>query len=214
MLKRFAGTLMALWLTAAAPAQAFGGTGLPAVLPGLENAPPFTADISITSRAMPTPTTFRISYMPQRVRLESRGEAGMTAIIRMDEGAAYMFQGDRSWLRLSLSSLGTMGLNPTTHHALKKLANQTLEGRNCEVYQSTSDDGTISTNYLSGGLPFKSIVRVPASGETVVRYLNVSRGGVQASLFTVPADAEIIDMANLLNGLKGSKGTDLGLDDL
>lgn len=213
MLKRLAAALAALWITTSSPAQAFGGTGLPSVLPGLDNAPPFTADVVITSPAMPTPTTFRIAYMPQRVRLESKGEAGMTAIIRMDEGSAYMYQGDSTWLRLSLSSLGAMGLNPGARHSLKKLANQTVDGRNCEVYQSTSEDGSVSTNYVASGVPFKSIVRTPAGGDTVVRYLNVSRGGVNAALFTLPADAEVMDMANLLNGLKGRKGADFGLEE-
>ena len=214
MKKRIAAALAALWLTATTPAQAFGGAGLPPVLPGLENAPPFTADVSITSAAMPTPTTFRIAYMPQRVRLESRGQGGMTTLIHLDEGSAYMHQGDRSWLRLSLASMGAMGLTSGARHALTKLPNQTVDGRNCEVYQTSSSDGTVSTNYVTGGMPFKSIIRTPTGGDTVVRYLNVSRGGVSASLFTLPANAEVVDMANLLNGLKGRKGADLGLDDL
>ncbi|MNK63258.1 hypothetical protein D3C87_824700 [compost metagenome] len=208
MKKRLAAAIAALWLTFAMPAQAMGVAGLPSVLPGLENAPPFTADVMITSASMPTPTRFRISYMPQRVRLESRGSEGMTAIIRLDEGSAYMFQGDRSWLRLSLASLGALGLASGAQHSVTKLANQTVDGRACEVYQTTSGDGTVSTNYVSGGLPFKSIVRTPTGGDTVLRYLNVSRGGVNASLFSLPSDAEVIDMANLLNGLKGRKGGD------
>ncbi len=214
MLKRFAAMLAALGICAASPALAFGGSGLPPVLPGLEQAPPFTADVSITSPAMPTPTVFRIAYMPQRVRLESPGAEGMTAIIRLDEGSAYMYQGDRTWLRLGLSALGAMGLNPGARHAVKKLGNQSVDGRPCDVYQTTSDDGTVSTNYLSGGMPFKSIVRTPTGGTTVVRYLNVSRHGVDASRFQLPADAEIVDMSTLLNGIKGRKGADLGLEDL
>lgn len=206
MMKRLAALFAALWLAATSPAQAFGAAGLPSVLPGLEQAPPFTADVIITSAAMPTPTAFRIAYMPQRVRLESRGADGMTAILRLDEGSAYMFQGDRSWLRLSLASLGAMGLVSGQGHSVTKLANQTVDGRLCEVYQTTSGDGSVATTFVAGGLPFKSVVRTPGGGETLVRYQNVSRGGVSASLFALPSDAQIIDMANLLNGLKGRKG--------
>lgn len=213
MMKRLAAAVAALWLSTAVPAQAMGPGGLPAVLPGLETAPPFTADVSITSASMPTPTTFRIAYMPQRVRLESRGGEGMTAIIRLDEGSAYMYQGDRSWLRLSLASLGAMGLAPGSRHALTKLPNQTIDGRPCEVYQTTSADGTVATNYVAAGLPYKSIVRAAAGGDTVVRYLNVSRASVSPSLFTLPADAEILDMASLLNGIKPRKGADFGFEE-
>lgn len=213
MKKRLTTALAALWLSAATPAHAFGAASLPPVLPGLEQAPPFTADVSITSPAMPKATTFRIAYMPQRVRLESRGQEGMTTIIHLDEGSAYMHQGDRSWLRISLASMGAMGLGSGARHALTKLPNQTVDGRNCEVYQTSSSDGTVSTNYLSGGMPFKSIIRSPSGGDTLVRYLNVSRGGVNASLFTLPANAEVLDMANLLNGLKQRNGADFGLED-
>ncbi len=213
MKKRLMAALVALGITAASPAQGFGGTGLPSVLPGLETAPPFSADVVISGPAMPTPSTFRISYMPQRIRLESKGAEGMTAIMRLDEGSAYMYQGDNSWLRLSLASLGAMGLAAGARHTLSKLGNQVVDGRTCEVYQTTSSDGSVATNYVTGGVPYKSIVRMPTGGETIVRYLNVSRGGVHDALFTLPANAEVMDMANLLNGLKGRKGATFELDE-
>lgn len=202
MIKRIATGGLIAGVLAASPVQAYEGLGLPTALPGLETAPPFNAEISITSATLQTPTTFKIYYMPQRVRMESRAEGGMLAIMRMDQGVAYVHQGDRSWLRLSLSAFGAMGLSPGSRASLSKLPNQTVDGRACEVYQSTSADGTVAVNYMAGGLPFKSVVRPPTGGTTTVRYLNVSRGGVHEGLFDVPAQDEVMDMNSLLNGIK------------
>lgn len=208
--------VFAIGLLMAPPAYAQLGGDLPTTLPGLEKAPPFTADVVITSRTMQKPTTYHINYMPNRVRLETGGENGQVIITRLDEGSAYVSQSPTQWMKLSLSALGGSGLEVGNfRHAVRKTGTATVEGKLCDVYQSRSADGmTSSTNYLYRDFPIRSIVQGP-TGVTTVEYRNLRMGNVAPALFELPPGAEVMSMESLLDQVKGlTNSHNQGLGDL
>lgn len=170
-------------------------------LPGLEKAPSFEADVTITSKAMPRPTAYHISYMPQRIRFDG-GEN--TFITRLDQGAVYLAQGGNQWMRMSFQAMGGVGLSGGSfRHTMRKVGQATVDGRLCDVYQSQSADGsTSSTNYLYRDVPVRSIVQGP-QGTTTVEYRNLRIGYVSPSRFELPANAEVQSMEELMQGLGG-----------
>lgn len=196
--------VLAIGLMTATPAYAQLGGDLPTTLPGLEKAPPFTADVVITSRAMPKPTAYHINYMTNRVRLETGGANGQVIITRLDEGMAYISQSPTQWLKMSLSAMGGSGLEAGNfRHSIQKTGQATVDGKVCDVYQSRSMDGsTSSTNYLYHDVPIRSIVK-GSTGTTTVEYRNLRMGSVSPALFELPPGAEVMSMESLLDQVKG-----------
>ncbi len=188
-------------MLAATPAAA--QLGDMTTLPGLEKAPSFEADVTITSRAMPQPTAYHVTYMARRIRFDG---AENTFITRMDQGAVYIAQGGNQWMRMSLQAMGGVGLSEGSfRHTMRKVGQATVDGKTCDVYQSQSADGsTSSTNYLYRDVPIRSIVQSP-QGQTVVEYRNLRIGYVPASRFELPANAQVTSMEDLLKGLGGNQ---------
>lgn len=186
---------------AATPAAA--QLGPMTTLPGLDKAPSFEADVTITSRAMPQPTAYRVAYMAQRIRFDG---AESTFITRMDQGTVYIAQGGNQWMRMSLQAMGGVGLSDGSfRHTMRKVGQATVDGKTCDVYQSQSADGsTSSTNYLYRDVPVKSVVQSP-QGTTVVEYRNLRIGYVSPSRFELPAGSQVTSMEDLLKGLGGNQ---------
>lgn len=207
---------LACGLLMAPPAYAQLGGALPTSLPGLEKAPPFSADVFITSGSMTKPTSYHISYIPNRVRLETLGENAQVILTKLDEGNVFISQGSSQWLKMSLAALGGSGLEAGNFkHAFQKTGSATVDGKLCDVYQSRSADGaTSSTNYLFHDFPVRSIVKGP-TGLTTVEYRNLRQGGVSAALFELPPGSEVMSMESLLDQVKGlTKPGNQGLGDL
>ncbi|HEY9856677.1 MAG TPA: hypothetical protein V6D05_13120 [Stenomitos sp.] len=191
-------------LAAAGPAAAQLGTDVTS-LPGLDKAPPFEADVAITSQTMPKPTAYHISYMGQKIRFDGQGAEGQTFITRMDQGMVYLSQGGNQWMKMSLAAMGGVGLSQGSfRHTMRKVGQATVDGKLCDVYESRSDDGsTSSTNYLYHDVPVRSYVRGP-QGATTVEYRNLRIGSVSASLFELPAGAQVTSMEEMMQGLMGN----------
>lgn len=189
----------------ATPAAAQFGPDV-TTLPGLDKAPAFEADVAITSRTMPQPTAYHISYMAQRIRFDSRGAEAQTFITRMDQGMVYIAQGGNQWMKMSLAALGGVGLSQGSfRHTMRKVGQATVEGKPCEVYESQSADGTTSsTNYLYQNVPVKSVIKGP-QGMTVVEYRNLRIGSISALRFELPANAQVTSMEDLLQGVGGNQ---------
>jgi hypothetical protein len=196
---------LALLAALALPTPALAQDEMTGALPGLEHAPPFQADVVITSAGNPTPTAWHIAYMAQRVRLTSRAQGGQTIITRLDQGTVYMSQGGNQWMQLSLAAVGATGLMAGNfNHTMRKTGHAMLDGKDCDVYQTRSGDGSTSTvNYVYHDFPVRSIVTGPA-GKTTVEYRNLQTGGVSDSLFELPANAEVMSMEGILNQAKGA----------
>lgn len=175
-------------------------------LPGLDKAPAFEADVSITSQVMPKPTAYHISYMAQRIRFDGQGAEAQTFITRMDQGLVYIAQGGNEWMKLSLATMGGVGLSQGSfNHTMRKVGQASVDGRLCDVYESRSADGsTSSTNYLYRDVPVRSYIKGP-QGTTVVEYRNLRIGSVSASRFELPAGAQVTSMEDLLQGLSGNQ---------
>ena len=192
--------LLAGALLLATPAYAQLEGGLPSMLPGLENSPPFTADVVVTSQAMPGPTSYHIEYMPKKVRMETGGEV---IIARLDQGMLYVSQGPNQWMEMSLDAAGAAGLDPANfHQQLQKTGEATVDGKLCDVYRSSGGDGISTTSYLYHDFPIRSVVDGPM-GHTTVDYRNIQTGAVSSSLFDLPPGAQVMTMQSLLNQVKG-----------
>lgn len=189
----------------ASPAAAQVGPDVTS-LPGLDLAPPFEADVTLSSQALPTPTAYHVTYMARRIRFDGQGEAAQTFITRLDQGMVYLAQGGNQWIRLSLAAMGGVGLSGASlDHTMRKLGQATLEGRSCDVYESRSADGsTSSTSYLYRGVPVKSLVKGP-QGVTTIVYRNLRIGSVSAARFDLPAGARVTGIEELMQGLMGGQ---------
>lgn len=191
---------LALVALMAAPAAA-QSLDSPTVLPGLDNAPPFSADIVIQSPALKQATAYRVYYMPQRIRMEAANAP--TVITRMDTGLVYLKTDDHQWMQMSLASVGGAALAPANlRHRVQKLGTANVNGRACDVVRTVSPDGSIvTTNYLTRELPVRSIIQAP-SGQTVVDYQNLRVGGVSPAWFEIPATDQVMTTDNLLDQVR------------
>lgn len=79
----------------------------------------------------------------------------------------------------------------------KIVGEETIDGKPCVVYEYKDGDGTGKAwIWKDNGFPLKVEAKT-SEGTTVVEYKNVKAGGVDDSLFEIPADLELMDFGNL-----------------
>ena len=200
-------------LGAPGQAQAQDG-GVPDTLPGLENAPPFVADVVVTN-AQVKGVTYRMYYMPGYMRLESRSATpdGSKQIIlsHLRENVSFVDLGG-TWYKLNNNALGAEGLSygNTAGFRTRKLGKRTKDGKMCEGFQFTSPDGgTKVEQWMWGEYPIIATVQ-NRMGTTTAKYLSLRAQTTPASYFSPPRGEPIQDLEALTGGMGGMNGLPSG----
>jgi len=180
----------------AAPAAA---DEMPGVLPGLEKAPPFVAEVEVHN-TQAKGVVYRLNYVPGRMRLESlsgtpNGEHQVIISNLVDHVSYVEVFG--SWYRVRNDALGVGGMSygQTGGFRTRKLGRKTVEGRLCEGMELTSPDGrTRVEQWLWNNMPVLATVH-QASGVTTAKYRSLTAQRTPDSWFQVPAGAKVEDLS-------------------
>ncbi|MBM3269807.1 MAG: hypothetical protein FJZ01_19420 [Candidatus Sericytochromatia bacterium] len=188
-------------LALGAPAAA---QDVPDTLPGLENAPPFVADVVITN-AQVKGVQYRMYYIPGYMRLESTGPTpdGSKQVIlsHLRENVSFVDLGGQ-WYKVSNNALGAQGLQygSTSGFRTQRLGKRTVDGKLCEGYKFTSPDGaTRVEQWLWGQYPILATVQ-NQMGTTTAKYLSLRPQSTPASYFAPPAGQPVQDLGALTGG--------------
>jgi len=180
----------------AAPAAA---DEMPGVLPGLEKAPPFVAEVEVHN-AQAKGVVYRLNYVPGRMRLESlsgtpNGEHQVIISNLVDHVSYVEVFG--SWYRVRNDALGVGGMSygQTGGFRTRKLGRKTVEGRLCEGMELTSPDGRTRVEQpLWNNMPVLATVH-QASGVTTAKYRSLTAQRTPDAWFQVPAGAKVEDLS-------------------
>lgn len=142
---------------------------------------------------------------PERVRMELRMpslERSIVTIAHLDEGVTYQEVAPNSWMKTPLpqGALGKMSKGVMQANAGVKresLPQATVDGRLCDVTRITQTGGGQSLVYSSKGIPVK-VVQQSASGNVTLRFVNFQQGTPSSGLFAPPANAEVLDMQQMM----------------
>jgi hypothetical protein len=182
---------------------------VPDTLPGLENAPPFVADV-VVNNAQVKNVSYRMYYMPGKMRLESLAGApgGEKQLIlsHLAENISYVDIGG-SWFKLNNNALGAEGLSygSTAGFKTRRLGKRTVDGKLCEGYVFTSPDGSTNVeSWMWGDYPIVSTVK-NRMGVTTAKYLSLRPQSTPESYFYPPKGAQIQDL-DAMGGMGGAAG--------
>ncbi|MEB3299030.1 MAG: hypothetical protein VKO21_06040 [Candidatus Sericytochromatia bacterium] len=172
---------------------------MPAVLPGLENAPPFVAEVEVHN-AHSKGVVYRMNYIPGKMRLESLSGAPngerQVVISHLAEHVSYV-EVFGAWYRVRNDALGVGGLSygQTGGFRPRKLGRKTVEGRLCDGTELTSPDGkTRVEQWIWNNMPVLATVHQP-QGVTTARYRSLVAQRTPDAWFKVPAGAKVEELS-------------------
>lgn len=184
--------------------------GVPEILPGLENAPPFVADVEVTN-AQVKGVRYRMYYIPGYMRLESTSPTpdGSKQVIlsHLRENVSYVDLGG-TWFKVSHDALGAQGLQygSTAGFRTQRLGRAIRDGKMCEGYRFTSPDGSTRVEqWLWGEYPVMATV-YNRQGTTTARYLSLRPQTTPASYFSPPRGEPVQDLGALTGGSGAAGG--------
>lgn len=205
----FAAAVSVSCVLGGSPAYAQAG-GVPDTLPGLENAPPFVADVEVTN-AQVKGVRYRMYYMPGYMRLESTSATpdGSKQIIlsHLRENVSFVDLGG-TWYKMSNNALGAQGLQygNTAGFRTQRLGKAVRDGKMCDGYRFTSPDGSTKVEqWMWGEYPILATVQ-NRQGTTTAKYLSLRPQSTPASYFSPPRGEPVQDLEALTGGMGGLGG--------
>lgn len=194
---------------AATPTPALAQAGVPDELPGLENAPPFVAEV-VVSNAQVKNQAYTMYYIPGRMRLESSGptpDGSKQVIISwLTDNVSFVDIGGQ-WFKIRNDALGAENLQygATSGFKTLKLGKETMDGKLCDHLRFISPDGSTKVDqWMWGEYPIKAVVN-NKMGTTTAFYKSLRAQTTPASYFVVPRGEKIQDL-DAMGGMGGMAG--------
>lgn len=170
---------------------------------------PFSADMTATSPAHEK-TTGKFFFSPPSVRMDMSAKGHNVSSIATADKAYVLMHDQHMYMEMPLNQPNPMmaqapkvatSFDPNNPCAsqlgvtCKKVGTETVNGRVCDKWQSTSDEGGATTMWMDQKLhfPIKSV----SSNGSGMELSNVKEGKPDASLFQPPAGYRKFDMSGM-----------------
>ena len=152
------------------------------------------------------PQTIKMYIKRQNMRLEMEADGeDLVWLVNGQEQAAYMWMRDQNVaMKMSMAQfedqqtldvdVAEVGERAASG---KLLGSETIDGKECDVYEYTADEGTAKTwIWREKGFPLRTEVTTP-QGKVTSEFKNVQFGGVADDLFVLPGDVQVMDFGSL-----------------